>query len=194
MQIEGCRVDGWTASDGAIVLGHPGPVTMFDCAFENPPGRAPPVVLASSKNTAQTIIVSSNAVPPGNALLQAGPRALVTEIPAGKRKPVLPRPGQGFLCRSGSYPRQGIRRQGRFRREGRREDRRHAGDPTRDRRGAAARQDAIAYLPAEITCISRTLEGRRRAATMSAASAWPRDCCGRGRRAAWRSTSILRKT
>ena len=157
MQIEGCRVEGWTAADGAVVLGHPGPVTMFDCAFENPPSREPPVVLASSKNTAQTIIVSSNAVPPGAALLQTGPRALVTEIPAGMRKPVLPSPVRRFLREQVRIPAHVFDAKVDFGAKG---DGKTDDTQAIQRSIDAAREhgnDAIAYLPGGDYCISRTL-------------------------------------
>ena len=158
MQIEGCRVEGWTAADGAVILGHPGPVTMFDCAFQSPPGREPPVVLASSKNTAQTIIVSSNLVPPGTTLLQAGPRALVTEIPAGKRKPVLPRPGQSFFREQVRVPGKVFDAKVDFSAKG---DGKTDDTDAIQRCIDAAREngkDAIAYLPGGDYCISRTLK------------------------------------
>ena len=158
MQIQGCRVDGWTAADGAILLGHPGPVTMFDCAFDNPPGPEPPVVLASSKSTAQTLVISSNASPPGTSLLRSGPKALVTEILAGKRPPVLPRPGQGFLSDRVFVPTKVFDAKVDFGAKG---------DGSSDDTNAiqqaidAARQHgrhAIAYLPGGDYVISRTLK------------------------------------
>ena len=158
MQIEGCRVEGWTATDGAIVLGHPGPVTIFDCAFENPPGRGSPVVLASSKNMAQTIVVSSNAIPPGATLLQAGPRALVTEIPAGMREPVLPQPGQRFLSQHFRIPAKVLDAKVDFGAKG---DGKTDDTQAIQRAIDAAREngnEAIAYLPGGDYCISRTLE------------------------------------
>ena len=157
MQIQGCRVEGWTAADGAIFLGHPGPVTMFDFAFERP-GREPPVILASSQNMPQTLIVSSNAVPSGAALLQAGPRALVTEIPAGKHTPVLPSPGQGFFREQVRMPGKVFDAKVDFgaKGDGRTDDTdalQHAIDGARQHG-----QGAMAYLPGGDYVISRTLQ------------------------------------
>ena len=158
MQIEGCRVDGWTASDGAISLGHPGPVTLFDCAFEQPTNPSPPVVLASSQTTAQTLLASSNAAPPGTALLEAGPKALVTEIPAGKRTPVLPGPKQGFLRDQVFVPAKVFDAKVDFGAKG---DGKSDDTDAIQRAIDAARQHsqrAIAYLPGGDYAIARTLK------------------------------------
>lgn len=162
MQIEGCRVEGWTAADGAISFGHPGPVTLFDCAFEKPVVPGAPVAM-TAKGIAQTIVHSSNTVPPGQALLQAGPLAQVTEIPAGKRKPVLPASGHAFFRDQARIPGKVFDAKTDFGAKG---------NGTTDDTDAiqqaidAARsfgKNAIAYLPGGNYCISRTLnvEGAR---------------------------------
>jgi hypothetical protein len=157
IQIQGCRVEGWTAPDGAVVIGHPGPVTMFDCVFANPPNQEPPVVLAATGNAAQSLIVSCNQAPPGVALARAGPKVLTTEIPAGERKPVAPPTGQRVLCEQVRIPGKVFDAKADFgaKGDGKSDDTlalQHCIDAARQ-----SGNDAIAYLPGGDYSISQTL-------------------------------------
>ncbi len=157
IQIEGCRIDGWSAADGAIVMGHPGPLTMFDCVFSNAPNDGPAVVLSEQRDFSQSLIESSNAVPSGVALVKAGAKASVTQVPAGERQPVTPGVGQRFLSEQARIPSKVFDARADFGAKG---------DGKTDDTLAlqncidAARQwgkDAIAYLPGGDYLISRTL-------------------------------------
>ncbi len=106
MQIQGCRIDGWTATDGAILFGHPGPLTIFDCVFSHPPGNGPAVSLTWANEIPQALVHSSNATPTGIPFLKTGTRASVTEIPAGQRAPVVPAAGQRFFADHARIPTQ----------------------------------------------------------------------------------------
>ncbi len=97
MKIQDCRVDGWTAPDGAIVVSHRGPSTIFDCVFTNPPGPAPPIRLGNPAGIQQLLIVSNNASARTTAVVDKGPNSRITEVPAGQRSPVLTSPEQSFL-------------------------------------------------------------------------------------------------
>lgn len=160
LQIEGCRIDAWSAADGAIVMGHPGPLTMFDCVFSTPPNDGPAVVLAEQRDFSQSLIESSNVVPAGMALVQAGPKASVTQVPAGERQPVLPGLGQSFLSDRARVPTKVFDARVDFGAQG---------DGKTDDTLAlqncidAAREwgkDAIAYLPGGDYLVSRTLTVR----------------------------------
>jgi Pectate lyase superfamily protein len=158
MQIEGCRIDRWGATDGAIVIGHPGPLTMFDCVFSRAPGSGPAVVLGEQRDFGQSLVESCNATPSGVALLKTGGKASVTHIPAGGRAPLLPGLDDRFLSAHARIP-------------GRVFDARvdfgAKGDGKTDDTGAiqnciaAARRfgrDAVAYLPGGDYVLSKTLQ------------------------------------
>lgn len=158
MQIQGCRIEGWTAPDGAISIGHPGPITMFDCVFANPPNSGPPVALTKSHDIPQSLIVSENAVQGGATLFLAGKHTSVVAIPAGQRKPVVPPSGQCFFSNRARIPGKVFDAKVDFGAKG---------DGKTDDTDAvqkcidAARQhgkDAIAYLPGGNYCISQTLK------------------------------------
>ena len=97
MKIEDCRVDGWTAPDGAIALGHRGPTTIFDCVFTNPPGPAAPIRLANPAGIQALLIVCNNTSPGTKEVVDKGPKSRVTEVPEGKRGPVLDSATRSFL-------------------------------------------------------------------------------------------------
>ena len=157
MQIQGCRIDGWTAGDGAIVLGHPGPFTIFDCVFSNPPGNGPAVAMAGPNDVPQSLIESANAVPPGVSVVKTGARTTITEIPAGQREPVAPRPGQRFLSEQARIPGKVFDAEADFgaKGDGKADDTlalQHCIDAARE-----WGKDAIAYLPGGDYLISQTL-------------------------------------
>ena len=104
MQIEGCRIDGWTAKDGAVVIGHPGPLMIFDCTFTHPPQDGPVIILAEKDSFSQSLVESSNSIPPGMTLLKTGAKASVTHVPEGVRPPVLPELERHFLTDQARIP------------------------------------------------------------------------------------------
>jgi hypothetical protein len=157
IQIEGCRVDGWTANDGAIVLGHPGPLTIFDCVFSHPPNSGPAVVLTGANEIPQALVGSANATPSGVPFLKSGAKASVTEIPAGERPPTVPAPAQRFFSEQARIPNQvfdAVRDFG-AKGDGKADDTeaiQHCIDAARQ-----AGKDAIAYLPGGNYRIAKTL-------------------------------------
>ncbi len=61
--VQDCQISNWLNQEGAIVLGFRGPTTIFDCNFSNPPaGANPPIKLANSSYTKQTLIISNCSV------------------------------------------------------------------------------------------------------------------------------------
>lgn len=157
IQVEGCRVEGWTAADGAISFGHPGPLTVFDCTFEKPALHGAPIAM-TAKNDAQTIVHSSNTVPAGVILLQTGAGAQVTEIPAGKLNPVLPTSTQAFFRDQARIPGKVFDAKVDFGAKG--DGKTDDTDAIQQAIDAARShgKDAIAYLPGGKYCISRTLK------------------------------------
>lgn len=95
--IQDCRIDGWTGTDGVIVLGRRGPTTIFDCVFTRPPADTPPIRLVNPSAVQQVLVLSNNQSPATKSLFAKGPNARVTEIPAGKRSQALTSPTQTFL-------------------------------------------------------------------------------------------------
>ncbi|HEY3396945.1 MAG TPA: glycosyl hydrolase family 28-related protein [Armatimonadota bacterium] len=100
MKIEDCRVDGWTAPDGAITLGHRGPTTIFDCVFTNPPSPAPPIRLANPAGIQALLLVCNNTSPQTAAVVDKGPNSRITEVPKGKRGAVLTSADQSFMMQN----------------------------------------------------------------------------------------------
>ncbi|MHB0957232.1 MAG: glycosyl hydrolase family 28-related protein [Pirellulaceae bacterium] len=98
MKIQDCRIDAWTASDGAIQIGHRGPTTIFDCTFTNPPSAAPPLCLNNPPELQNLLIVSNNSSPGTSRVVDPGPNSRITEVPPGQRTPVLADPARSFLC------------------------------------------------------------------------------------------------
>lgn len=96
-KIQNCLVDGWTAPDGAIRLGHRGPTTIFDCRFTHPPSAAAPIALANPRELQQLLVVSGNTSPDTAKVVDEGPNARVSVVPAGKRGPALTDVGRRFL-------------------------------------------------------------------------------------------------
>lgn len=86
--VQDCRVSGWTDPTAAIYTMHRGPVTIFDCAFSNPPNTNPPVYFANGNWVLQAAILSNNATR-GTYGLWRGDAAIITRIPAGSRGPSI---------------------------------------------------------------------------------------------------------
>ncbi len=82
------RVDGWTATDGAIRLGRRGPNLIFDMIFVNPPNEEPPIRLTNSRSiepwTEQLVVHSNNVAAASSSLIDPGAFSRITEIPGGK--------------------------------------------------------------------------------------------------------------
>ncbi|MBM4030439.1 MAG: hypothetical protein FJ291_01480 [Planctomycetes bacterium] len=93
MTIQDCRVAGWTGSDGAVSLGG-APVMMFDCVFADPLDKAPPI---RAHKAGQRLISSGNRAEGAPSLLQEGYKAIVYDIPPGKRTGVITSAEQRFL-------------------------------------------------------------------------------------------------
>jgi hypothetical protein len=100
MKLQDCRVDGWTAPDGAISLGERGPTTIFDCVFTNPPNQAAPIRLANPAGIQQLLVLCNNTSAQTTSLVDKGPNSRVTEVPAGKRSPLLTSADQSFTMES----------------------------------------------------------------------------------------------
>lgn len=157
MKIQDCRVDGWKAPDGAVVLAHRGPTTIFDCAFTKPPGDSPAIRLANPRSVQQLLILSNNVAPAPGRLVDSGPNSRVVEVPRPGRKGALSDPRRGFLRESVRAPGEVFDA---------RRDFGARGDGTGDDTDAiqrcidAARQrgaNAVAYLPGGQYRITRTL-------------------------------------
>lgn len=97
MKIQDCRVDGWTAPDGAIQLGHRGPTTIFDCVFTNPPTARAPIWLSNPPELQNLLIVSNNSSPGTARVVDPGPNSRITEVPTGNLGAVLTDPTRRFL-------------------------------------------------------------------------------------------------
>jgi hypothetical protein len=97
MKIEDCRVDSWTATDGAILLGKRGPTTIADCVFTNPPNDHAPITLNNPQPIQQLLIVCNNSSPGTAQVVDQGPNARVTVVPAGKRPTALTDASRIFL-------------------------------------------------------------------------------------------------
>ncbi|MBI5831472.1 MAG: hypothetical protein HZB16_04070 [Armatimonadetes bacterium] len=89
MTLEDCRVQGWTATDGAVRL-FGAPALMFDCAFTRGPAGSVPVQTRGG----QQLVVSGNTVDAG-ALTNG--QARLHEIPAGSRQGNLKSADQRFI-------------------------------------------------------------------------------------------------
>jgi hypothetical protein len=97
MKIQNCVVDAWTAPDGAIQLNHRGPTTVFDCRFTHPPGPGAPIRLSNPAELQALAVISSNASPETDEVVDPGANSRITEVPPGKRAPVLTDATRRFL-------------------------------------------------------------------------------------------------
>ncbi len=103
--IEGCRIDAWTAPDGAIVLGRRGPSLIFDNVFTAAPNTDPPIRLVNPKDIQQVVTLSGNVCAGSKAIIDKGANGVVVEIPTGgKRPPVLASAAQRFLRDTAEIP------------------------------------------------------------------------------------------
>ncbi|MHB9130020.1 MAG: glycosyl hydrolase family 28-related protein [Armatimonadota bacterium] len=95
--IQDCQVANWTAIDGAIVVRTPGPVTLLDCQFTNPPNGVSPIRFISGR--AATIVVGNNDSNQTAGVLDhsAAPLGKVITIPPGERARTLSSARTHFL-------------------------------------------------------------------------------------------------
>ncbi|OPZ86633.1 MAG: Pectate lyase superfamily protein [bacterium ADurb.Bin429] len=99
LSVQDCQVSGWTNPDWAISIGG-APVTIFDCAFTNPPGKTPPVQIRSG---GQRLFVSRNVSTATDGVYTPNV-GKVYEIPAGKRKGSLTSADHRFLREAAAVP------------------------------------------------------------------------------------------
>jgi len=100
--VEDCHVDRWTGTDGAIILGSRGPVTVTDCTFTHPPNNAPPISLTNWATVLQTATLSNNAAPNSTGVINPGANSQVLQVPVGSHGPNLSDPTQTFIRTSES--------------------------------------------------------------------------------------------
>lgn len=81
LTVQNCRVDGWSAPDGAITPAFRGPNLIFDNQFTNPPNDHPPIRLANGAYAEQLALVSSNTCPGVTQIVDPGVKGRVTEVP-----------------------------------------------------------------------------------------------------------------
>ncbi|MBI2301847.1 MAG: hypothetical protein HYU66_23330 [Armatimonadetes bacterium] len=92
MTIQDCRVEGWTAADGAIRLTG-APAILFDCGFTGGPAGSAPVFARDGLR----LFLSHNTWDGGPDILQASNKARVYAVPDGNRRGVLRAASQRFL-------------------------------------------------------------------------------------------------
>jgi len=167
LTIQDCHVTGWTDPQAAIQLSG-SPVLMFDCSFDRPPSKAPPVRLA---NPAQKLLLSNNRVgtdPEKGAagsreaasvdrLVQVTPACKIYVIPAGPTSPKVASPTARAFQETANVPGKVFDAVRDF---GARGDGKHDDTAAIQLAIDAARQagqGAIAYLPTGRYVLSRTL-------------------------------------
>jgi hypothetical protein len=93
LTVQDCHVSAWTDPAGAVALNF-GPAIVFDCVFTVPPGRHPPITIVGG----QRLIVSNNRSAETDGLVKPADRAVVTEVPEGKRGGSLTSAHREFLA------------------------------------------------------------------------------------------------
>ncbi|MCX5659942.1 MAG: glycosyl hydrolase family 28-related protein [Planctomycetota bacterium] len=99
--VQDCQVSGWTNPEGAVEISS-APVTLFDCAFTNPPAgttNAPVHIWPG-----QLLTASGNTPADLKSLVRGQEQAKVVEIPAGKRKGSLASAEHRFLVDTAAVP------------------------------------------------------------------------------------------
>jgi hypothetical protein len=161
LTVENCRVDSWTALDGAITPAFRGPDLIFDNIFTHPPNDKAPIRLANGNYEEQVAVVCNNRCEGVAKVVDPGVKGRVMEVPMPERdatlRPVLLTPQTSFLRSRVAMPGKVFDAKRDFGAKG---DGR--GDDTAAIQAAidAARQagrDAIAYLPSGRYAVSRTL-------------------------------------
>ncbi len=153
MTIQDCHVVGWRSQEGAVSAGG-GPLVLFDCSFSGGPPGLPPVRIPRG---GRRIVVSGNAAPGAQALLQPGTDARVFTIPGGRLKGAVPPAGLRFLKDVERVPTRvfDARRDFGARGDGRSDDTKAIQKAIDAARSHG--RDAIAYLPSGAYCVGRTL-------------------------------------
>lgn len=152
LTVQDCQIDSWRDPSGAITLAG-APVVLFDCAFTHPPGATAPV----RGSNGQRIIASQNRVEGALPVIDTTSGTHIDTVPAGSRGGVMRTATQSFFSETARSPGQVFDAKRDFGAKG---------DSTTDDTAAiqqaidAARtrgHDAIAYLPAGIYRITKTL-------------------------------------
>jgi Pectate lyase superfamily protein len=157
LTIQDCHVNGWTNTEGAVLLSRP-PLLLFDCVFTNPPrdthlAGLPPLRVHSD---GQRLLVSGNQVQ-GSPGLTQGAHPMLMTIPPGERKGMIRSAGQSFLVEKAHLPKRVFDARRDFGAKGNGvADDTEAVQKAIDA-AAALSGDAIAYLPAGSYIVTRTL-------------------------------------
>ena len=104
LTLQDCHVYAWTDQEGAVMLGHRGPTTVFDCTFSDPPGRTAPIRLVNPAGAQQLLIVSNNESQHTDAVVDPGANSRITEIPPGERGPALKGVNRTFIRSEAPVP------------------------------------------------------------------------------------------
>ncbi|MHC4400967.1 MAG: glycosyl hydrolase family 28-related protein [Planctomycetota bacterium] len=154
MTIQDCRISGWKATDGAVLL-NGAPVTMFDCRFAKAPNADPPV---RALRAAQRLILSENTAEGSRELVAGDNQPHRYSVPAGQLQGALGSADRRFFRSTALVPGKvfDARRDFGAKGDGR-------GDDTTalQRCIDAARSHgrrAIAYLPSGVYNVSETLK------------------------------------
>ena len=92
MKIQDCRVDGWTAPDGADSTRSPRTDHDLRLRLHQPAQRSGrPSGLNNPPELQNLLIVSNNASPGTRQVVDPGPNSRITEVPKGKRGATLDR-------------------------------------------------------------------------------------------------------
>ncbi|MHB9026326.1 MAG: glycosyl hydrolase family 28-related protein [Armatimonadota bacterium] len=83
MTIQDCRIDDWSNTTSAIELRSPGPNTILDCVFTNPPNTNPPIRLYNPSEWLQPVIISNNESLSTTGLIAPGSYSTITDVGAG---------------------------------------------------------------------------------------------------------------
>ncbi|HEY3398839.1 MAG TPA: glycosyl hydrolase family 28-related protein [Armatimonadota bacterium] len=161
LTVQNCRVDGWTAPDGAITPAFRGPNLLFDNVFTNPPNAQPPIRLANGAYNEQVAVVSNNTCPGMATVVDPGVKGRVTEVPVPLRKsvaePVALTAQTSFLQSEARLPGKvfDVKRDFGAKGDGKADD--TAALEAAIAAARAAGQGALAYLPSGRYLVTRTL-------------------------------------
>ena len=161
LTVQNCRIEAWTALDGAITPAFRGPNLFFDNIFSRPPNDKAPIRLANGAYNEQLAVVSNNQCEGVAKVVDPGVKGRITEIPlppadaAAKRVSLTPQ--TSFLRSTVTIPGKIFDAKRDFGAKG---DNRADDTAAIEATLTAARQagkGAIAYLPSGRYRINRTL-------------------------------------
>jgi hypothetical protein len=99
--LEDCWVDGWTNTNGAVLLNRVGQMSIFDCTFTTPPtGALGPIWLYEDVPWGQDILLSNNYAPnfpAGPGILHQQVDTNINWVPSGTRGGSITSSTQTFL-------------------------------------------------------------------------------------------------